>query len=173
MSDQLSPRVRPFSVNARPWSSLILRAMKRASSHSLEKVSAARSPATKGCASVGFIAFGSRRSRCPTKSRAKVTMGDDSTEVLLEPHLPRAGVSLGEAEDVLHVGAVPLEDGLVVVADDGQRGAEVGEGANDLLLQRVGVLVLVDDDVPDPRASRCPASTLRRSTSRASSSCPV
>lgn len=67
-----------------------------------------------------------------------------------------AGVAVGEAEDVLHVGAVPLEDGLVVVADDGERGAEVGEGADHLLLQLVGVLVLVDDDAADARGEALP-----------------
>ena len=45
---------------------------------------------------------------------------------------------------------------MVVIADDGQRGAEVREGAHDLLLQRVGVLVLIDDDVPHARRESLP-----------------
>jgi hypothetical protein len=63
------------SVKARPRSSLILRAMKRASSHSLWNDSARTSPSTAGCASVGFIAFSRRRGMWAMKSRAKVTMG--------------------------------------------------------------------------------------------------
>ena len=64
-------------------------------------------------------------------------------------HLPDAGVAVGERDDVRDLAAAPLVDRLVVVADDAQVRAEPDEAADQPLLQRVDVLVLVDDDVPD------------------------
>ncbi len=78
------------------------------------------------------------------------------SEVLLEPDRADPGIPPREVEDVGDVGAVPLVDRLVVVADDAEPRPEARERAHDALLHRVHVLILVDDDVPhrrgDPRA---------------------
>ena len=60
--------------------------------------------------------------------------------------------------------AAPLVDRLVVVADDAEVRAELHQPADESLLQRVDVLVLVDDDVadvvPDVIAGRVPTSVV-------------
>ena len=70
-------------------------------------------------------------------------------EVLGERHLVDAGVPVGEGDDVRDLAAAPLVDRLVVVSDDAEVRAELGQPADQSLLQRVDVLVLVDDDVAD------------------------
>ena len=70
-------------------------------------------------------------------------------EVLGERDLPDAGVAVAEGDDVGDLAAAPLVDRLVVVADDAQVRAELRQAADQSLLQRVDVLVLVDDDVSD------------------------
>ena len=70
-------------------------------------------------------------------------------EVVVERDLPDAGVALRERDDVRDLAAAPLVDRLVVVADDAQVRAEPHQAADESLLQRVDVLVLVDDDVAD------------------------
>ncbi|MEA3219929.1 MAG: hypothetical protein OZX49_01025 [Immundisolibacter sp.] len=54
-----------------------------------------------------------------------------------------------ELAHVLHLGAAPAVDGLVVVADREQAGVRPGEVAQPGVLQGVGVLELVDQDVPE------------------------
>ena len=56
-------------------------------------------------------------------------------------------IVLFEAEDVLHIGAAPLVDGLVVVADDTDVTVFRSEEMHQLVLDAVGVLVLIDEDV--------------------------
>ena len=71
-------------------------------------------------------------------------------EVLLEPNLGDRRVAVLEGQDVAHVAAAPLVDRLVVVTDDADAGAEFVNRLDDGLLDRVDVLVLVDDDVANP-----------------------
>ena len=70
-------------------------------------------------------------------------------EVLVERDLLDAGVPVGERDDVRDLAAAPLVDRLIVVADDAEVRAELRQAADEALLQRVDVLVLVDDDVAD------------------------
>ena len=70
-------------------------------------------------------------------------------EVVVERDLPDAVVAVRERDDVRDLAAAPLVDRLVVVADDAQVRAELRQPADESLLQRVDVLVLVDDDVAD------------------------
>ena len=67
--------------------------------------------------------------------------------VLLEADDLGLGKILFEVEDVVDVGAAPGVDRLILIAD----GAEVvmgsGEGAHDLVLRTVGVLILIDEHV--------------------------
>ena len=57
-------------------------------------------------------------------------------------------VAVGEAQQVLGVGAGEGVDGLVRVADHAHLGPATEPGVEQPLLQRVDVLVLVDDEVP-------------------------
>ena len=59
-----------------------------------------------------------------------------------------AGVTLGERHDVFKIGAAPRVDALGVVAD-GHHAMVGGEFVDDLGLERVGVLILVDEDVAE------------------------
>ena len=70
-------------------------------------------------------------------------------EVVVEGDLPDAGVPARERDDVRHLAAAPLVDRLVVVAHHAEVRAEPDQAADESLLQRVDVLVLVDDDVAD------------------------
>ena len=119
------------------------------------------------------IAFG-RRSPAGIRSATDLPDLDHAlarAEVLGERHLADAGVPVGERDDVRDLAAAPLVDRLVVVADDAQVRAELRQPADESLLQRVDVLVLVDDDVadvvadvtagPSPRPRRRPASPSR------------
>ena len=64
---------------------------------------------------------------------------------------PRAAVALAELEDVADRGAPEVVDRLVVVADDRHVAVPLGEQRDELRLGAVGVLELVDQDVPEPR----------------------
>ena len=77
--------------------------------------------------------------------------------VPLEPHHRRLGVIPLEVEDVAQVGAAPLVDRLVGVADDAQVAVPVGQEPDEPVLRRVGVLVLVDHDEPEALAVAAPA----------------
>lgn len=72
---------------------------------------------------------------------------DAAAEVFVELDLLDVWVTLGEGDDVFDFAAAPLVDGLVVVADDAEGGAEVVQVADEALLQGVDVLVFVDDEV--------------------------
>ena len=65
---------------------------------------------------------------------------------------PAVGVRelLGEVEDAAHLGTAEAVDGLVGVADDDEVAAVAGERLEQPDLARVGVLVLVDEDVVEP-----------------------
>ena len=63
-----------------------------------------------------------------------------------------AGEALLEVEDVAHGGRAEGVDGLRVVADAGDAGAVRPQQADDVGLQRVGVLVLVDEHVVEALA---------------------
>ena len=54
-----------------------------------------------------------------------------------------------EVEDVADVGGAPGVDGLVGVADDGEVAAAGGPGAREVVLDDVGVLEFVDEDVAE------------------------
>src|SRR5829696_987444 len=86
-----------------------------------------------------------------------VQLGDG----LAEPHDAGAGtkivgqgdavdavVPLGEGEDVGDLAAAPLVDRLVVVTNDAEVGAEAAERSDQPFLDRVDVLIFVDDHVP-------------------------
>ena len=66
----------------------------------------------------------------------------------------RAGVAIAEAQDVLHVGAAPSVDALVVVADDRERLAPGSERPNQLFLKGVRVLILVNEKVANAADGR-------------------
>ena len=69
--------------------------------------------------------------------------------VLLEPDRDGLGEVVLERQDVPDVGAPPAVDRLVVVADDRDRAVLLGKHLDELVLRVVGVLVLVDEDVPE------------------------
>ncbi len=72
--------------------------------------------------------------------------------VLLELHHPGAAVQIRELEDVAHLGAPPPVDGLVVVAHHDQvRARWRCELLEELVLDGVGVLELVHQDVLEAR----------------------
>ena len=54
-----------------------------------------------------------------------------------------------EVEDVAQVGAAPLVDRLVGIADDREVAMDLGEPADQQVLRPVRVLVLVDHHVPE------------------------
>ena len=72
--------------------------------------------------------------------------------VLLEQDRRGVGEVVLELEDVADVGAAERIDRLVGVTDDQQIGLGVGQLLDQLVLRVVGVLVLVDQDVPEPPA---------------------
>ena len=57
------------------------------------------------------------------------------------------GVALGEVEDVAEVCAAPRVDGLGVVADDHDVVVAGGEEFDEVVLEVVGVLIFIDEDV--------------------------
>ena len=69
--------------------------------------------------------------------------------VALEPDHLRAGEVALEAQDVVHVRAAPAVDRLVVVADAAQVPARLRQQPEPQVLDDVGVLVLVDQDVAE------------------------
>src|SRR5207248_11473294 len=71
--------------------------------------------------------------------------------VLLQLDDLRPGEVPREIEDVVHLGAAPPVDRLVVIADDAQVSVLLREQAQQLVLRRVRVLELVDEDVAEPR----------------------
>ena len=76
--------------------------------------------------------------------------------VLLELDDHRVREIAIEVEQVARLGAAPRVDRLVVVPDDGEVARRLGEPAHEVVLDAVGVLELVDQDVaePDARAIR-------------------
>ena len=97
------------------------------------------------------IAFGSR-SPAGMRSAIERPELDDAlarAEVVVEVDLADTGVPVGERDDVRDLAAAPLVDRLVVVADDAEVRAELRQAPDESLLQRVDVLILVDDDVAD------------------------
>ncbi len=81
----------------------------------------------------------------------------DRAVVLLELDDRGAREPLGELQDVAHRGGAEPVDRLRVVADDGEvlRRVRWAHAVQDVGLQRVGVLVLVDQDVVEHAGERC------------------
>ena len=69
--------------------------------------------------------------------------------VPLQPHDVRVGEVVLEIEDVLQVGAAPLVDRLVGVADDAEIAMAFGQAAHQHVLRPVRVLVLVHHHEPE------------------------
>ena len=69
--------------------------------------------------------------------------------VALERDDPRAGKVRVEAEDVLDLRPPPAVDRLVLVPDRAERVGRLAEQPDQRVLRAVGVLVLVDEQVPD------------------------
>ena len=69
--------------------------------------------------------------------------------VLLEPGDRGAREILLEPQDVADLGAAPAVDRLVVVADAAQIAAALGQQPQPEILRDVGVLVFVDQQVPE------------------------
>jgi hypothetical protein len=67
--------------------------------------------------------------------------------VLFEPDDARFGEVVLEVEDVLEIGAAPLVDGLVGVADDSQVAVPFRETSNQQVLRTIRILILVDHHV--------------------------
>ena len=70
--------------------------------------------------------------------------------VLLEQHHGDVRERVLELEDVAHVRPAELVDRLVAVADDADVAALGREHEDEIVLDAVGVLVLVDEDVAEP-----------------------
>ena len=70
--------------------------------------------------------------------------------VALQPDHCRAGEVALEAQDVVHLGAAPAIDRLVVVADAADVLALLGQQTQPQILRDVGVLILVDQHVFEP-----------------------
>jgi hypothetical protein len=69
--------------------------------------------------------------------------------VALQPHDLRGGEVLLEVQDVLNVGTPEPVDGLVVIADNSQIAVACSKQGDQAVLGCVGVLILVDEDVPE------------------------
>jgi hypothetical protein len=134
----------------------MVRAMYAASSSGSLNPIVARSFASVGCAFGGLHRLREAGGVLRDEVSRDLDDGIGRAEVLLKPNGSHPGVASLELEDVAHVGAVPLEDGLVVVADDAEPRPEAGERRDDPLLNRVHVLVLVDDDVSNTRREPLP-----------------
>jgi len=72
--------------------------------------------------------------------------------VLLEGNQARAGKVVGELVDVPNAGAAPLVDRLVGIAHGAHVAVRRGEQLHQLVLRRVRVLELVNEQVPAPAA---------------------
>jgi hypothetical protein len=83
--------------------------------------------------------------------------------VRLERDDPRARKILVEAEDVLDLRPAPPVDGLVFVADGAERLRPFPQKLDERVLRGVGVLVLVDEEMADPRNPSAFPRTSRRS----------
>ena len=93
--------------------------------------------------------------------------------ILLEPDDRRAREILFEPEDVGDLGAAPRIDRLVVVADAAQVAARLGEQLQPFILDRVGVLIFVDEEVAEALAIAFEdVGVVRKMTSMCSSRSP-
>ena len=75
--------------------------------------------------------------------------GRGGAVIALQPDDARAGEILLEAQDVLHLGAAPGIDRLVVVADAADVAVRLRQQPQPQILHQVGVLVFVDQDVAE------------------------
>ena len=73
--------------------------------------------------------------------------------VLLKPHQLHVAQILLEAMDVLNPGSAPAVDGLVIVAHGGDMGAATGENPEPGILDGIGVLEFVHQDMSEAFAS--------------------
>ena len=110
---------------------------------------------------------------------SRLASADDLRRRAVVAHQPDhrgVGIAVGEAEQVVGVGAGEGVDRLVGVADDAEVVPAAEPGVEQPLLQRVDVLVLVDDEVPvlrrGPRSatSGCSSSAQAVTSSRSSKS---
>ena len=67
--------------------------------------------------------------------------------VLLELHHVERGKVLGQRRQIVDRRAAPAVDRLVIVADDGERGAFADQKPDEPVLRRIDVLVLVDEQI--------------------------
>ena len=108
------------------------------------------SPRSYGWCPAATMFFGSRSgSLSAATSRPSATIPCDERKLSSSVTVRTPALPLDERQDVGHRAAAPLVDRLVVVADHAQVRAEPAEPLDQLLLDRVRVLVLVHDDVPD------------------------
>ena len=70
------------------------------------------------------------------------------TVILFQPDDPRAGKILFEAQDVFDLGATPGVDGLIIVTHDERFAVAAGQQPDPGILNCVGVLKFVDQNVP-------------------------
>ena len=69
--------------------------------------------------------------------------------ILLESHHRRVGEIGLEAQDVPDLGAPPAIDALIIIADAAEIAVPLRQEAQPEILGDIGVLVLVDQDVPE------------------------
>ena len=95
----------------------------------------------------------------------RVRRGQDRSRrpvVLLEPDDPRPHVPLWEFQDVAHGGRAERIDRLGVVSHHGDVPRRTAQVRQDVGLQRVGVLVLVDQDVVEEPCQPAPGALVGR-----------
>ena len=103
----------------------------------------------------GTVRSAGHRAALAAPGEHGVAEADDLRRRAVAPaqvHDGRAGVVGGEVVEPAAVGSVPAVDGLLRVADDAQIGPAAPPGLQQRVLQRVHVLVLVDEQMPVPPA---------------------
>jgi hypothetical protein len=105
-----------------------------------------------GSRAAGWVAMRLHRLADAVRDRPRKAVGDvddHGTAPAVRRDLERCHgrIAVRERHDVRDVGASPLVDGLLVVADNAQLGPRAGQELDQPLLGRVHVLVLVDDQV--------------------------
>ena len=158
MSAKLRPRAWSpgRSTNSTPSSSRMRCAMCSASSSGPANSRSSMSPSSYCCDPAAVIAL-SRRSGllCSITARARSTTPRLDRKLRSSRALWTSPIAAVEPEDVLNAAAAPCVQELVVVADHGERRSQLGEGADQSLLDGVDVLVLVNGQVAHPRGDTC------------------
>ena len=104
---------------------------------------------------VAFLGLGEQR-----LAEAILVMGDEAggdgenmgagAIVAFEADDLRAGKIMLEAQDIVDIGAAPAVDRLVVVADAAEIAARLREKAQPEILNDIGVLIFVDENIAKP-----------------------